>query len=117
MNLAYHINRIGLIPAGLLFAALLLSPRGADAADFPVADKVVVRYVPDVSNLVTQLLAGDIDYVEGIPPRDAARLGANADLTLIPFDYPAYDYLGWNGARAPFDDPEVRRALTLALDQ
>ena len=43
MNLAYHINRIGLIPAGLLFAALLLSPRGADAADFPVADKVVVQ--------------------------------------------------------------------------
>ena len=43
MNLAYHINRIGLIPVGLLFAALLLSPRDAAAADFPVADKVVVQ--------------------------------------------------------------------------
>jgi murein L,D-transpeptidase YafK len=43
VNLAYHINRIGLIPVGLLFAALLLSPRDAAAADFPVADKVVVQ--------------------------------------------------------------------------
>lgn len=43
MNLAHYINRVGLIPAVLLFAALLSSPRSADAADFPVADKVVVE--------------------------------------------------------------------------
>jgi peptide/nickel transport system substrate-binding protein len=87
------------------------------AEGLPLADSVVVRYVPDVSNLLTQLLAGDIDYVEGVPPRDAARLAGNPELTLISFDYPGYDYLGWNGTRAPFDDPELRRALTLALDR
>jgi len=84
---------------------------------YPLADRVVVRYVPDISNLLTQLLAGEIDYVEGVPPRDAGRLAGNPDVTLIPFDNPAYDYLGWNGTRAPFDDPEVRRALTLAIDR
>jgi len=87
------------------------------AEGLPMADSVVVRYVPDVGNLLTQLLAGDIDYVEGVPPRDAARLTGNAELTLIPFDYPGYDYLGWNGTKPPFDDPELRRALTLALDR
>jgi len=36
---------------------------------------------------------------------------------LIPYDYPGYDYLGWNGSRAPFDSPELRRAMTLAIDR
>jgi len=87
------------------------------AEGYPLADRVVVRYVPDIGNLLTQLRAGEIDYVEGVPPRDASRLAGDTDLTLIPFDYPAYDYLGWNGTRAPFADPELRRALTLAIDR
>jgi len=87
------------------------------ATGLPMADRVVVRYVPDVSNLLAQLRAGEIDYVEGVPPRDASRLAGNPDLTLIAFAYPAYDYLGWNGNRAPFNDPDVRRALTLAIDR
>ena len=28
-----------------------------------------------------------------------------------------FDYVGWNGAKKPFDDPEIRRALTLAIDR
>jgi peptide/nickel transport system substrate-binding protein len=28
-----------------------------------------------------------------------------------------FDYIGWNGAKKPFNDPEVRRALTLGIDR
>jgi peptide/nickel transport system substrate-binding protein len=28
-----------------------------------------------------------------------------------------FDYVGWNGSRKPFDDPDVRRALTLGIDR
>jgi peptide/nickel transport system substrate-binding protein len=84
---------------------------------YPLLDRVVVRYVPDINNLLTQLLAGDIDYLEGVPPRDAHRLADNPDITVIPFDYPAYDYIGWNGSSAPFDDPALRLAMTLAIDR
>jgi peptide/nickel transport system substrate-binding protein len=86
------------------------------AEGFPLADRIVVRYVPDIGNLLTQVLSGDIDYVENVPPRDASRLAQNPDVTLIPFDYPSYDYLGWNGNRPPFGDAELRRALALAID-
>jgi peptide/nickel transport system substrate-binding protein len=81
-------------------------------------DRVVVRIVPDAGNLLTQLLAGEIDYLEGIAPRDAARLaGGGNPVTLVAFDAPQYDFIGWNGARPPFDDPELRRAMTLAIDR
>lgn len=83
----------------------------------PLLDRVVVRIVPDAGNLLTQLLSGDIDYMEGITPRDAARLGRDSAVTPIPFDYPQYDYIGWNGSRPPFDKPQIRRAMTLAIDR
>jgi peptide/nickel transport system substrate-binding protein len=28
-----------------------------------------------------------------------------------------FDYIGWNGSKPPFDDPEIRRAMTLAIDR
>lgn len=83
----------------------------------PLLDRVVVRIVPDAGNLLTQLLAGEIDYVEGVAPRDADRLAENAAVSLVPFDSPQYDFIGWNGARPPFDDPQLRRAMTLAIDR
>jgi peptide/nickel transport system substrate-binding protein len=83
----------------------------------PLLEKVVIRIVPDVGSLLTQVLAGEIDYVEGIPPREGARVKATPGVSLLAFDYPMVDYLGWNGAKPPLDDPEVRRALTLAIDR
>jgi peptide/nickel transport system substrate-binding protein len=87
------------------------------APDRPLLDKVVVRIVPDIGNLETQLTAGAIDYVEGVPPQDAKRLAEAPGLSLLAFDNPMFDYVGWNGAKKPFDDPEIRRALTLAIDR
>jgi len=86
-------------------------------SDRPYFDRVVVRVVPDISNLVTQLRSGEIDYVENVPLRDAQRLAADDSIAVLPFDYANYEFIGWNGAKAPFDDPEVRRALTMAIDR
>jgi peptide/nickel transport system substrate-binding protein len=85
--------------------------------DRPLLDKVVVRIVPDVGNLEAQLQASAIDYVEGVPPQDAQRLAGTPGISLIVFDNPMFDYVGWNGSRKPFNDPEVRRALTLGIDR
>jgi peptide/nickel transport system substrate-binding protein len=83
----------------------------------PRLDRVVVRVVPDAGNLLTQLLSGAVDYMENIPPWEADRVNSSDGMTLVAFDVPRFDYLGWNGARTPFDDPVIRRALTLAIDR
>jgi len=83
----------------------------------PRLDRVVVRIVPDAGNLLTQLLAGAVDYMENIPPWEADRVDSSEGMKLVVFDVPRFDYLGWNGAREPFDDPVIRRALTLAIDR
>jgi len=85
----------------------------------PLLDRVIVRIVADDTSLVTQLETGEIDWLEGVPARDAQRLDepGSTSVRLVAFDPPKYDFIGWNGGRPPFDDPELRRALTQAIDR
>jgi peptide/nickel transport system substrate-binding protein len=86
--------------------------------DRPLLDRVVVRIAADDTSLVTQLETGEIDWLDGVPAREAQRLGTpGTAVRLVAFDQSRYDFIGWNGARPPFDDPEVRRALTQAIDR
>ena len=96
--------------------ALVRNPRYFEK-DRPYLDGIVIRVVPDLGNLETQLLSGNVDLIDGVPPADAKRLSATPGVTLLPYDNPMFDYVGWNAARPPLDDPEVRRALTLAIDR
>ncbi len=83
----------------------------------PKLDKVVFRVAPDAATHVEQLLAGTLDFACGVTPADAARVAARSDLRIVAFDNRQYDYVCWNTLRPPFDDPEIRRALTLAIDR
>ena len=82
----------------------------------PHLDRVVIRIVPDAANLLAQFLAGALDWLEGVPPQDAGRIRTLAGARMVALRTPGFDYVGWNGARPPFDDPAVRRALGLAID-
>lgn len=83
----------------------------------PLLDRVVFRIVPDAAAMVSQLLAGRIHVVEMIPPRDADRVRQHQDLRLVEVPSRLWGFLGWNNRRAPFDDPRVRRALTMAINR
>lgn len=83
----------------------------------PKLDRVVFRVAPDAATHIEQLLAGAVDFVCGITPAEAARVAGHSGLSVLAFDNRQYDYICWNGLRPPFDDLEVRRALTLAIDR
>lgn len=86
-------------------------------AGLPRIDRVVFRVVPDAAALVERLLAGDVDFVDGLAPRDAERVAGSPSLRVIEADARHFEYVAWNALRPPFDDPRVRRALTLAIDR
>jgi len=83
----------------------------------PKLHKVVFRVAPDAATHVEQLLAGALDFACGVTPGDGARIATRSDLRIVAFDNRQYDYISWNELRAPFDDPEIRRALTLSIDR
>jgi peptide/nickel transport system substrate-binding protein len=85
--------------------------------DRPYLDRVILRFVPDAGNLLSQFLNGDLDFIAQVSPSDAARIKAKPDLELVSFWSNLYVVVAWNGTRPLFTDPEVRRALTLAIDR
>ncbi len=85
--------------------------------DRPYLDRVVLRFIPDASSLLAQFLNGDLDFIPQVAPSEAARIQARPDLTLVSYWSNLYVFVAWNGARPLFTDPEVRRALTLAIDR
>ncbi len=83
----------------------------------PYLDRVVMRLVPDQASGFTQLLSGDLDFLPQIAPTDAPRVKASPRLELIAYWFNIYVCVVWNTENPLFQDPEVRRALTLAIDR
>jgi peptide/nickel transport system substrate-binding protein len=83
----------------------------------PFLDRMVIRVIPDQANLMTQLASGDIDFSVALSPNDASRVAANPRLGLLATPSRTWVAIAWNGAHAPFSEPEVRRAMGMALDR
>ena len=83
----------------------------------PYLDRLVYRIVPDLGNLILQLQAGTVDLVDGIAPWHAEALLSVRSLDIREMPTLGYEYIGWNTTRPPLDDPEVRKALTMAMNR
>jgi oligopeptide transport system substrate-binding protein len=87
------------------------------AADSVQIDKV--RYYP-TQNLATQLnryLAGELDVLLAFPVDKVASLREERPDELLIWPSLGTSYFVLNTREKPFDDPRVRRALSLAIDR
>ncbi|MCC7272830.1 MAG: ABC transporter substrate-binding protein [Alphaproteobacteria bacterium] len=81
-----------------------------------LVDMVEIRLVKEGGARVAGLESGQLHIVEDIPTESAKRLVGRKDIVL-------YDLKNWwlhgtwvNHARAPTDNPKIRRAMQIALD-
>jgi peptide/nickel transport system substrate-binding protein len=91
--------------------------------DFPeglggpaAADRVVFRFIPEASTMLTELLTGNIHVDIPLAPDQVRQVADNADTDLISYPGRTFHYIGWNNARPPFDDARVRRAMAHAVN-
>jgi peptide/nickel transport system substrate-binding protein len=86
--------------------------------DGPVVYPVVIKFVPDTVTLTAQMRNGEIDMLQYLQPADVAAIReSRADVEIFDVDARRIAFVAWNLARKPFDDPLVRRAMTLAIDR
>jgi peptide/nickel transport system substrate-binding protein len=83
----------------------------------PKLRRIVLHLVPDENTIVSQLRAREIDWFAEATPRMYPQLKAivGVDVRLVPVN--ANDAIIFNTKRAPFDDPNVRRAIGLSIDK
>ena len=100
----------------------------ADTANYrgrPKLDRVVWTIVPDASAAFAQLMGGQADFLEFVPPDQVHLLDSSKAVRPAPYPSLQYAFMGFNqvDAKNPsrphpiFNDVRVRRALSMALDR
>ncbi|MCL2898405.1 ABC transporter substrate-binding protein [Brenneria tiliae] len=83
----------------------------------PFFDEIAFTVVPDENQRVQQLLAGQIDVIDNLPPVRYAELTKNADVTVSRGESWVIQILQFNTKDPHFSDVHVRRAVDLAIDR
>jgi peptide/nickel transport system substrate-binding protein len=73
--------------------------------------------VPENSTRFFELLSGSIHMMDGIPPDDVAAIEKNRSLKLLGAPGMNVAYLAMNLDHEPFGNPQVRRAVSHAIDK
>ncbi len=86
-------------------------------------DRVIITPV-DPPTAATQLLAGQVDFVEAFPIDQASKLDSSAVARALAYPNLGYSFMGFNQyapkTKTPhpiFSDSRVRRALSMAVDR
>ena len=80
-------------------------------------DRVVWLVSPDMQAATTRLLAGEADFLEVVRGPAVDQVVASPRVRLLTSPSLDYGFLGFNVRRAPFNDRDVRRALSMAVDR
>ena len=83
-------------------------------------EQITFKTIKDLNSALTALKAKDIDIIDGI---SAPQYLDQLDTSKLPFlrkdtvYVNLYSYMGWNCAKAPFNDKIVRKALTMLINR
>lgn len=83
----------------------------------PALDRVVFVPVIEPAVRIEQLLRGEGHLVDSLPPAEFARLADRPELTRLEAPGMNVGYLGFQMEKAPYDIPEIRRAIAHAIDK
>ncbi|NQX25748.1 ABC transporter substrate-binding protein [Microbacteriaceae bacterium VKM Ac-2854] len=85
----------------------------------PTVETVEVRFMSEESSRVVALRSGEVDVIDSITADSAAQLASVADVVIESVTGTRFNHLFFNfrkDASHPLANPEVRRALTYAVD-
>ena len=85
--------------------------------DAPTIDTLIFRWSTEAAQRLLELQSGTVDGVFAPASEDFEAIQADSNLALIPYDSPNVMYLGMNNTIAPFDNPQVRQAISMAINK
>lgn len=85
----------------------------------PYVEKLIFKYIPDMTVLYTQFQTGTVDYVgiQGISPDRYAAARKLPGRIVAPAPQPFIENIAFNLGKPVFQDRAVREALYLAMDK
>jgi peptide/nickel transport system substrate-binding protein len=83
----------------------------------PYLDSVVFKFIPDSQTRVVDLETGTVNLLNSVPFDRIQELEKNPKVNILQANGYVRDTLGFNDTKKPFDNPLVRRALSMAIDR
>lgn len=77
--------------------------------------KITFKLMDDQNAQLNGFKTGELDFIERVPVDEVAGLLASGEMKVV--DYIGTYYVCYQTQKAPFDDPRVRQAFTLAVDR
>lgn len=80
-------------------------------------ERLVFKVIPDANTQLSSLLAGEVDVAFLNEPAHFQKLEADKSVQVYRETLDSLIYLGYNCARAPFNEVKVRQALSYAVNK
>lgn len=80
-------------------------------------DRVIIRVIPENAARVAALLSGSVEIINELPASAIRQVEANPNTRVARVNGTRTFFIAFNNARAPFNDPRVRRAMNHAVDR
>ncbi len=78
-------------------------------------ETITFKLMDDNNAMLSAFRSGELDFIEDMPVDEVASLLASGELNIV--DYIGTYYVCFQTQKAPFDNPLVRKAFTLAVDR
>jgi peptide/nickel transport system substrate-binding protein len=83
----------------------------------PLVHALTLTVIEDANSAVSQLQSGQVDFAGDLPPNFVSQIASTPGVTVTNTPvFGFYDLRMWNQA-APFNDPNMRKAVAYALDR
>ncbi len=98
---------------------ITLAANEAYFGEGPFLERVIYKYIPDLTVLYTQFRTGDIDYIglQGISADHYQEAKALPNRTIVQIPTSSIENFYFNLGLPQFKDPAVRQALYLSMDK
>ena len=83
----------------------------------PKVDDLIYAITPDPTARYAKIKANECQIMIAPNPADLADMGKNPDIQLLEQAGLNIGYMAMNAQKKPFDNPEVRRAIAMAIDR
>ena len=78
-------------------------------------ETITFKLMDNQNAMLSGFNSGELDFIEDVPQAEIANLIASGDMKIV--DYIGTYYVCFQTQKAPFDDPKVRKAFSLAIDR
>lgn len=96
-------------------ASITLAANDAYWGDAPQIKNVVYKFITDPNTRIASLVNGECDIAEGVGISNADQV-TSAGLNIVKGDVLSTSYFGYNTVEGICADPEVRKAITQAVN-